>query len=327
MATASPEPSDSVNPSVSQDELLRFLSTPFNAVFTLTQDETKFFMPSVMRHVPVDVISEDSPYYDPEWTSVTDFLEGEAHEEKEKLKYKELMDLHPDNKVYRERHKNHQDNVSKYRKIREIFGPGSNYHPNQLVAKCHLPVGGLCEKEIMYRLACKISELSVLHEKNDLVMDPWDFIRWRIASKIQEHLSHPGGRGHNFIKSVIQKLWDLDDGHTKNIYADPLMREAAIRSARLSNRPNLYKTTHTGRKSSATGIPREPKKSTTGRKRGRPKGSTSKKPSPEESREARRRERKRNRESIPAMYRDSVYPTYTGVNNWRANKLAQNQGK
>ncbi|RDA88190.1 hypothetical protein CP532_6817 [Ophiocordyceps camponoti-leonardi (nom. inval.)] len=319
MASASP-PTDAANPSVSSDgELLRFLDTRFEAVFTLTQDGTEFFMPSVMRKVPVEVITEDSSYCEPDWATVEDFLAGEEHEEKEKRKFKELSDGHPQNRSYAEKYKLHQDNVSKFRRIRDIFGPGSSYHPNQLVAKCHLPPAGLCEKEIMYRLACKVSELRTLQEKGYLTMDPWDFLRWRIATKVQEHLRHPGDRAHSFIKSVIMRLWDADDGKNRNTYADPLMREAAIRAANVSNRPNLYKKPKTGRLPSASSTSRQPKTSTTGRKRGRPKG-----PTLEELREARRRERRERMAAIPSMYRE---PVYSGVNAYRANQRAQNTGK
>ncbi|RCI15834.1 hypothetical protein L249_2484 [Ophiocordyceps polyrhachis-furcata BCC 54312] len=254
-----------------------------------------------MRHVPVNVINEDSSYCEPNWASVEDFLAGEEHEEKEKRKYKELADGNPSNKIYAEKYKNHLDNVSKFRRIRDIFGPGSTYHPNQLVAKCHLPPAGLCEKEIMYRLACKVSELRTLQEKRYLIMDPWDFLRWRIATKVQEHLSHPGDRAHSFIKSVIMRLWDANDGSNRNTYADPFMRKAAMLAADLSNCSKRYNKGKTGR--------RPTKKSTTGLKRGRPKA-----PTLEEAREAKRRARRERLAAQPATQ------IYSGVNAFIANR-------
>lgn len=93
--------------------------------------------------MPVAKISEDSPYWVAAWESLNAFLAKEGEEETLKQQYRVRHNLDPDNKLVQRRGKFHQDNMSKYHKIREIFGPDSDYHPNQLAAKHHLPRLGL----------------------------------------------------------------------------------------------------------------------------------------------------------------------------------------
>jgi hypothetical protein len=147
----------------------------------------------------------------------------------------------PSDVALQKRAKFHQDNMSKHVKIREIFGAQSPYHPNQLVAKQHMPPNGLCQKELMYRVACKISDLKVLNDVEVLAMDAWDFIRWRIGLKIAEGLSHPGQNGKKFVRTVIYKLCD-EETHSRPGYEDPIMREAVLQSALRQGRLASFKS-------------------------------------------------------------------------------------
>ncbi|KAH6603662.1 hypothetical protein Trco_008437 [Trichoderma cornu-damae] len=126
--------------------------------------------------------------------------------------------------------------MSKLVKINDIFGVRSMYHPNQIVAKSRLPRGGLCQKETMYRFACKISDLRHLYWTGQLAMDPFDFIRWRIILKAA---SSPGRMGPNprlFIRRLIKRLCDgPGGGNRRNPYHDPVMREAVLLSAEQRN--------------------------------------------------------------------------------------------
>ncbi|KAF4591390.1 subunit IV of cytochrome c oxidase [Ophiocordyceps camponoti-floridani] len=278
-------------------------------------------MPGPMRGVPVDVITEASPYWNPEWASLDEFLSKEDDEAKAKVHYHELAHIQPSNKDIRDRGKRHQDNMSKYHKIREIFGPGSLYHPNQVLAKFHFPSDGICHKEIMYRLACKVSELRSLQERNYLVMDPWDFIRWRLAIKVQEYLPRPGSTASSFVKSAIVKLCDLDEPDKPNRFADPLMRAAVVLSANLQNRPNLYKSGVQVRQKSVSRVSTSPAAPSgvrkSGRARGRPPGPSR----PMATSETRDERRRVNRAKIAAALPQS---TYQGVNAWRAKREARN---
>ncbi|TWU76135.1 hypothetical protein ED733_007952 [Metarhizium rileyi] len=184
--------------------------------------------PDSLRGVPIEKIDESSMYWDSSWDSLNDFLAYEDEERSLKETYRHV-------------------------KIREIFGPHSPYHPNQLVAKQHLPLRGLCQKEIMYRVACKISDLELLHDRGILTMNAWDFIRWRIGLKIAERLEHPGQNGREFVRTVIYKLCDESRCGFAG-YGDPVMRQAVLISAQYQGRLASFKTESTKTCNSGAGL-------------------------------------------------------------------------
>ncbi|OAA40964.1 hypothetical protein NOR_05546 [Metarhizium rileyi] len=209
--------------------------------------------PDSLRGVPIEKIDESSMYWDSSWDSLNDFLAYEDEERSLKETYRVMREAEPDNMAIRKKVKFHQDNTSKHVKIREIFGPHSPYHPNQLVAKQHLPLRGLCQKEIMYRVACKISDLELLHDRGILTMNAWDFIRWRIGLKIAERLEHPGQNGREFVRTVIYKLCDESRCGFAG-YGDPVMRQAVLISAQYQGRLASFKTESTKTCNSGAGL-------------------------------------------------------------------------
>ncbi|EQL01226.1 acyl-CoA thioesterase II [Ophiocordyceps sinensis CO18] len=222
-------------------EVLRTLQTPFDAVYELSPDGAHYVKPASLRDTPVAKITQDSPYWIPSWESLDDYLAKEGGEDAKKQEWRIRLQRNPGDKKAREAVKKHQDNMSKHYKIREIFGPDSDYHPNQVVSKRHLPTRGLCRKEVMYRLACKISELRELHARGVLAMEPWDFIRWRIGKKIQEKLSLPGKSASSFMASAVYRLCDENqDG--SNPHGDAVLRAAVMLAARSQKRLGNYKT-------------------------------------------------------------------------------------
>lgn len=197
--------------------------------------------PDSLRGVPVERISETSSYWEQTWSSLDAFIAQEPEEKRLKEIYHARRLAEPGNQSIQSKAKLHQDNMSKHVKIREVFGANTPYHPNQLVAKKHIPSEGLCQKELMYRVACKISDLKVLNDQGVLAMDAWDFIRWRISRKLTEKLDHPGLNGKNFVRTIIYKLCD-EPKNDNTGYADPVMREAVLFSARYQNRIANFKT-------------------------------------------------------------------------------------
>jgi hypothetical protein len=160
------------------------LRTRHSNVFQFNENQTVYISPPVLRGTPVKRITESSSYWQPDWLSLDKYLAAEANE----IKLKEQtgrrvasQGITSKTDPLKREHKLHMDNCSKHIKIREIFGPDSAYHPNQLVAKRHLPVAGLCEQEIMYKMACKVSDLQVLHKNGELAMDPFEFYRFQVA--------------------------------------------------------------------------------------------------------------------------------------------------
>ncbi|RSL76467.1 hypothetical protein CEP51_009930 [Fusarium floridanum] len=227
----------------STESVLEMLRTPWSEVYTLSQDGNSYIRPQCLRDTPVAKLTENSPYWRSTWHSLDEYLAQEEEEERLKKETGERLKLDPINKSVAAAHKLHQDNVSKHRRIRDIFGPNTRYHPNQLVAKHHLPDDGLCQKEIMYRLACKISDLRVLHEKHELAMDPFDFMRWRISKKILSFIPFPGSSARDNIRTIVYKICE-DCGSNPNMkqYEDVLLRSAILRSAGYQNRIASFTT-------------------------------------------------------------------------------------
>ncbi|KIE01637.1 subunit IV of cytochrome c oxidase, partial [Metarhizium majus ARSEF 297] len=202
--------------------------------------------------------------------------------------------------------------MSKHVKIREIFGLHSPYHPNQLVAKQHLPPEGLCRKELMYRVACKISDLKVLNDQGILAMDAWDFIRWRIGRKLEEQLGLPGQSGQRFVSTLIYKLCDESKCGSTG-YEDSVMRQAVLISAQYQNRIASFKTNtaqagYSAARSLGSGLPRR-RTNEANRKRNRRTGGSQS----GQTASAQRAEERRQRRAQLAAQSGS----YQGVNEFR----------
>jgi hypothetical protein len=217
---------------VSSEAVTEMLSKPWGDVYHISPDGEKYISPRCLIGTPVQKITETDDYWMPGWSSLEAYLAKESSEEEKKRESKERCRLDPHNKDLAKQHKLHMDNVSKHRKIREIFGHDSLYHPNQLVSKHHLPTEGLCEQELMYKLACKVSDLRVLQHKGELSMDPWDFLRWRIAKKMQSMFTMSAQSGRDVIKRIVFSICeDSGSKSSSKIYEDPTLRAAIIRSA------------------------------------------------------------------------------------------------
>ncbi|KJZ76855.1 hypothetical protein HIM_03732 [Hirsutella minnesotensis 3608] len=317
-STSARPPSSAATTQALDHQLLReTLRTPFSSVFQLTQDGTSYMNPSTLRSVPVAKITEDSPYWNPSWESLDAFLAKENEELRLKEQYRTLQRQDPDNKDFQKKGKFYQDNMSKYHKIREIFGPESSYHPNQLVSKHHLPPDGLCHRDIMYRLACKISDLQILHQKGLLTMDPWDFFRWRIHLKVKERQTFPGKTLSESLRSIVYRL--CDDYGPQNPYADPIMREAVVFAAKFSGRIASYK-----RKECSQGQYVQ----AAVERQNRPKTVTTRRPhsiSRAATHQAQLEAAQRARMERRARLRAAQPSTYQGVNAFRAQRRAREQ--
>ncbi|KAH0499704.1 hypothetical protein TgHK011_006879 [Trichoderma gracile] len=182
-----------------------------------------------------------TPYdSNPSWDSLVEFLDRQEPESEKKREVAYLSQLNPRDKALRASLKRYRDNSSKFKKIREIFGEHSRYHPNQLFAKEYLPEGGLCQMEQMYRVACKISDLKHLHRTGALAMDPFDFIRWRLIKKAASFMRNPGDNPKTSIRTLVYKLCDDSVGVLSRPYQDSVMRHAVLMSAAQRNHLSAY---------------------------------------------------------------------------------------
>jgi hypothetical protein len=232
------------------DETTKVLRTRWDELYELSEDGTTYIRPRFMRGVPV-VRMPDS-YRNRHWAKLEDYLAKEDEEERLKAEYNDrvasAMAAGPVPKELRDRCKMHKDNVSKHRKIREVFGGTSTMHPNQVLAKGHLPEAGLCEQEVMYMLGCKYTDLAMLSTRGELAMDPWDFLRWRIGRLVEQKLTFPGQSGRRTVRGVIF-------GISSEKSDDPVFREIILHSARLAGNSGRYGQ----RKKKNLGVAQEPR--------------------------------------------------------------------
>ncbi|KAF7552724.1 hypothetical protein G7Z17_g4111 [Cylindrodendrum hubeiense] len=253
------------------------LQIPWDQVYSISHNGT-YKTPVALRGTPINKIDENGPYWEQSWASLDKYLEREHAEEVLKNEFHERLLRSPNDGYLAKQHKRHQDNVSKQKKIREIFGRDSPYHPNQLVSKHHLPSGGLCHQELMYKLACKISDLRFLHKKGDITMDPWDFLRWRIARKAQSLVGSTWQSTRDVIKTVATRICDdSHEGQAADKYKDRVLRMAVLRSAQQQHQINRYKSKDTAKPAGIQKTTRQVPQSTINprpRPRPRPVGSS-----------------------------------------------------
>lgn len=217
------------------DELRTMLQTRWDEVYELSADGLTYVKPSSLRGVPVAKSGEGSSYWQRGWASLNDYIAGEREQEDMKNRAAMVLSSVPNDERARKEKKLRSDNMSKQKKIREVFGEGRP-HPNQLVAPRYLPLEGLCDQETMYRIGCKITDLVVLANRGLLGMDPWDFYRWRVGMLlVSRHNSTFPTRSRKPVeaKNIVHHL-DGADG------PDPLFREAVMYSAKLQGREASY---------------------------------------------------------------------------------------
>ena len=289
-----------------QDRMTEALDTRFEEVYELSEDGATYVRPSWLRGVPVERVAESSTYWISSWDSLDAYLAREETEEQLKKEYGERAAIDPSNKAIQNRHKLHKDNVSKQRKIREVFGGDTRRHPNQLVAKGHLPLAGLCEQEAMYMLGCKMTDLEYLKMQGKLAMSPWDFLRWRIGRLLMKRLSIVGQSGKELIRSVIFNI-------SSEKSDDPTFREIIRYSARLTGRDARYGQKRPSGAGSRT-VPRAVSRLAGHNSRAPRRRSPARRQTEEERKQA-VREMRRQRAQQRAQ---QGQPVYQGVNAFRA---------
>jgi hypothetical protein len=285
----------------------KLLRTSYHDVFQLSDDGLTYKKPDTLLGVPVQRITEDSPYWNPGWLSLEVYLAKETEEEdlKEEFRRRVALDV-TNNKHLRHEAKRHQDNVSKHRKIRQIFKELSFPHPNQVVSKRYLPSQGLCDQETMYFLGCKVSDFQFLANRGLMDMEPWDFIRWRIGKVLADRI-RLGLPGKVEVKNIIHNI-----GGEKS--EDPLFRQAVLLSARLQGRSNAYGPKKTVGSYKVTG--KAKLSFGNGRSAALPRSHMNKEALREEAEKA-RRERKAAR-----LAQQQQCTGYQGVNAYRKQKIA-----
>lgn len=228
----------------------------------LSANARYYVAPQSLFGLGVKKLREDSTDWSIQWKSLDKYLAQESEQIRLKCHFTEELQTHgkadlPRYESIKKAKKLHSDNCSKQTKIRQIFGPDSPYHPNQLVARKHLPAAGLCDQEIMYKLACKISDLQTLQKQKHLAMDPFDYLRWRIHLKFVKHrYVGPARNGSAAIKAIIRQLCEKQS--ETNRYHDHVMRKAARAAAWFEGRLGSYKDEKKAKLSCKPSLPYRP---------------------------------------------------------------------
>lgn len=233
------------SPFYASKELKAMLAKQHGDVYEVNEDV--FFRPQCLRGTSTTKLTESSTEWDRRWASLDAYIANEQEEEQKKADAKLALDQHPVKDATRKRleddYKLRQDNCSKQVKIREIFGPDSPYHPNQLVGRQHLPPVGLCQQELLYKLACKISDMKDLHKMGFLKMDPYEFVRWRVNRSLANQLPNAVATGVKLITGIIRALGDpnVTKRGLRRLKVDALFREAVILAAAYGGRLGAFK--------------------------------------------------------------------------------------
>jgi len=180
-----------------------------------------------MRGVPVNKITEDSPYWDRHWRSLDAYIAREGEEERLKAEWtarlveaKKTVPITAEQKrqkkLVADTAKRHSDNCSKQHKIGKMFGSDTVAHPNQVANKRYLPEDGLCEQETVYSLALRLYDLEFLYQHGELTMQPWDFLRWRIGQAAIRRSRHKlPDEQRKSAKRVITNMIDKHNSDDK----------------------------------------------------------------------------------------------------------------
>ena len=189
----------------------RQLQTRFEEVFKVDEENNFFTAPEYMYGVPVNVLSEQDPYWSASWMTLQQFLAEEADAVKKlsllrneirqleatlphALSQQHQLDETNRLKTLQADIKPVAETVRQYQIVRDQFRitlsrdvTVANLHPNQLLGKQHLPAEGmLCKAQSLAKLLPRLKDLIVLKHYNEIRMEPLEFLRWRLGTIIQQ---------------------------------------------------------------------------------------------------------------------------------------------
>ncbi|KAI8185785.1 hypothetical protein KHU50_001583 [Colletotrichum sp. SAR 10_65] len=230
-STDAPDPKDDEEAAA----LLEITSTPWEQVFVTSDDGKTFVRPAMLRGVPSTPITEDGPYWVPTWTKFVDAMdadrlqrqyEDDIDERHERMLHGPLTDEEKED--FDKRDRRYYRLANELRVVKRWFCPGKTMHPNQMMAKEHMPAEGICQSHNLYQICNVLNRLQALHVRGELAMEPLYFLLWRM-SVIFERGPHTGAK--SFCRSIVE------EGHHS---LDPVMRQAIIRGAQHTNDYNFY---------------------------------------------------------------------------------------
>ncbi|KAI3549969.1 hypothetical protein CSPX01_02144 [Colletotrichum filicis] len=230
------ESSSAPNPKDNEDAaaLLEVTATPMNAIFTISEDGKTYLNPPMLRGVPVAPISETGSYWNPLWKK---FAEA-VNEEKVERDYQEYLLIRHQRMLQgpipaseddpEHVFKRYQRSLRQAKVTTQWFNPGHTIHPNQLMAKEHLPETGICDNYVLYKICNILSRVNAMYERGELGMPPIHFLMWRMSVSLERF-------PHDPMKSFWRVMVDKNHGAY-----DSILRQAEIRGAQHTGDYNFY---------------------------------------------------------------------------------------
>ncbi|OHE96538.1 hypothetical protein CORC01_08136 [Colletotrichum orchidophilum] len=230
------ESSNAPSPKDNEDAaaLLEVTTTPMNTVFTISEDGKTYTDPAMLRGVPVAPISENDSYWDPMWTKFAEAVNEEKvereYQEYISTRHQQILDgaLSAAEEDPESVFKRYQRNLRQAKVAKQWFRPGHTIHPNQLMAKEHLPVLGLCDNYVLYKICNILSRINAMYERGELGMPPLHFLMWRMSVSLDRH-----------PRNAMKSFWRVIINETHTAY-DNILRRAEIRGAQHTGDYNFY---------------------------------------------------------------------------------------
>ncbi|KZL76013.1 acyl-CoA thioesterase II [Colletotrichum tofieldiae] len=214
--------------------LLEITSTPMNQVFAISDDGKTYVNPAMLRGVPIEPINEDGEYWEMTWIKFKDAIDEDRIEREYQQElhawHQRAQEGTPSEKDEdpEKGFKRYQRNLNQAKVIKKWFRPGNTVHPNQIMAKHHLPDTGLCIVHVLYKICNILGRLGALHERGELGMPPLYFLMWRMSVSLDRQ---PRTHMKTFWRVII------DEDH---IAYDEVLRKAEIRGAQHVGEYNFY---------------------------------------------------------------------------------------
>ncbi|KXH46683.1 hypothetical protein CSIM01_10901 [Colletotrichum simmondsii] len=214
--------------------LLEVTATPVNAIFTISEDGKTYTNPPMLRGVPVAPISETGSYWNPLWKK---FAEA-VNEEKVERDYQGYLSIRHQRMLQgplpaseddpEHVFKRYQRSLRQAKVTKQWFNPGHTIHPNQLMAKEHLPETGICDNYVLYKICNILSRVNAMYERGELGMPPMHFLMWRMSVSLERFPHHP-----------MKSFWRVMVNKNHGAY-DSILRQAEIRGAQHTGDYNFY---------------------------------------------------------------------------------------
>ncbi|KAK1597041.1 uncharacterized protein LY79DRAFT_541973 [Colletotrichum navitas] len=203
-------------------------------VFAISDDGKTYVNPAMLRGVPVEPINESDKYWEATWVKFNEAID----EDRVEREYRQELDAWhkltqqgdplAEEQDLERGFKRYQRNLNQARVIKKWFRPGSTVHPNQIMAKHHLPDMGLCIAHVLYKICNILTHLGALHERGELRMPPLYFLMWRMSVSLDRQ---PRTHMKSFWRVII------DEDH---VAYDEVLRKAEIRGAQHMGDYNFY---------------------------------------------------------------------------------------